>query len=435
MSTKIKTIKAREILDSRGDPTIETGVILEGGVSAWAKVPSGVSTGKFEAKELRDNDQKRYRGKGVLRACKNVNLKIAKALRSKDARKQKEIDGIMLSLDGTKKKSKLGANAILSVSLACARAGARAQDLELWQWIRKIADCESRVQVVESVIKPISSDLPRPCFNLINGGKHADNKLEFQEFWAIPVSASSFREAVRMGSEVFYSLKALCREKGYYTDVGNEGGFGLELDSNAQAVEMLIEAVERAGFGLPRDFVLGLDVAASSFYQDGQYIFKFEGFSLSSERLINLYYEWINKYPLFVIEDGLAEEDWEAWASLRKKLGDKVQIIGDDLLVTNIKRLERAIKLKAANAILIKPNQIGTLTETLDCIKKAHKNNFDTVVSHRSGDTCDTFIADLAVGARAGQIKTGSLVRSERTCKYNRLMEIESEFLHRNFDT
>ncbi len=429
MSTKIKTIKAREILDSRGDPTIEAKVIVETGIKTRAEVPSGASTGKFEAYELRDNDPKRYRGKGVLKACRNVNTVIAKALKGKDARKQKEIDGIMLGLDGTKRKSKLGANAILSVSLACARAGAVAQGLELWQWIRKIADCESKVQNVKSIIKPISSDLPRPCFNLINGGKHADNKLEFQEFWVIPVSASSFREAVRMGSEVFYSLKALCKEKGYDTDVGNEGGFGPELDSNDQAVEMLIEAVERAGFRLPRDFVLGLDVAANSFYQDGQYIFKSEGLSLSSERLINLYHEWVNKYPLFVIEDGLAEEDWEAWVSLRKKLGDKVQIIGDDLLVTNVNRLERAIKLNAANAILIKPNQIGTLTETLDCIKKAHKNNFDTVVSHRSGDTCDTFIADLAVGVRAGQIKTGSLVRSERTCKYNRLMEIEYELL------
>ncbi|MDD5626547.1 MAG: phosphopyruvate hydratase [Patescibacteria group bacterium] len=426
MSSKIKTIKAREILDSRGEPTIETKIVLDNGLKAKAAVPSGASTGKFEMWELRDNDPKRYLGKGVLTACKNVNNEILEALKGMDVVKQKEIDERMMGLDGTENKSRLGANAILSVSLGVARVAAQMQKLELWQWIRKLSSVPSNNKD-SFIIKPISEDLPMPCFNLLEGGKHADNRLSFQEFWAVPAGAGSFTEAVRMGSEVFHCLRELCKEKGYNTNVGDEGGLAPNLDSNQQAVELVVEAMARGGFKMPVDFVLGLDVAASSFFEQGSYLFKNEGLSLSSDQMVGLYCEWVEKYPISVIEDGLAEDDWQGWISLVQKLGEKVQIIGDDLLVTNLQRLKRAIQEKAANAILIKLNQIGTLTETLDCIREAQKNNFDTIISHRSGETCDTFIADLAVGTRAGQIKTGSLSRSERICKYNRLMEIEEQ--------
>ncbi|MFA4880885.1 MAG: phosphopyruvate hydratase [Candidatus Doudnabacteria bacterium] len=426
MSSKIKTIKAREILDSRGEPTIETKIVLESGLRAKAAVPSGASTGKFEMWELRDNDPKRYSGKGVLKACKNVNDEILEALKGMDVAKQREIDERMIELDGTENKSRLGANAILSISLGVARVAARVQKLELWQWIRKLSSVP-RNNKESSMIRPISEDLPMPCFNLLEGGKHSDNRLSFQEFWAIPVGAGSFAEAVRMGSEVFHCLRELCKEKGYNTNVGDEGGLAPNLDSNQQAVELVIEAMARGGFKMPVDFVLGLDVAASSFFEQGSYLFKNEGLSLSSDQMVGLYCEWAEKYPISAIEDGLAEDDWQGWVSLAQKLGDKVQIIGDDLLATNLQRLKRAIQERAANAILIKLNQIGTLTETLDCIKEAQKNNFGTIISHRSGETCDTFIADLAVGTRAGQIKTGSLSRSERICKYNRLMEIEEQ--------
>lgn len=426
MSSKIKNIKAREILDSRGEPTIETKIVLENGLEAKAAVPSGASTGRFEAWELRDNDLKRYSGKGVLTACKNINDEIFKALKGMDVAKQREIDERMIELDGTENKSRLGANAILSVSLGVARVAARVQKLELWQWIRKISSLP-RNHIDGSRIKPVSEDLPMPCFNLLEGGKHADNRLSFQEFWVIPVGAGSFAEAVRMGSEVFHCLRELCKEKGYNTNVGDEGGLASNLDSNQQAVELVIEAMARGGFKMPVDFVLGLDVAASSFFEQGSYLFKNEGLSLSSDQMVGLYCEWVEKYPISAIEDGLAEDDWRGWVSLVQKLGEKVQIIGDDLLVTNLQRLKRAIQERAANAILIKLNQIGTLTETLDCIREAQKNNFGTIISHRSGETCDTFIADLAVGTQAGQIKTGSLSRSERICKYNRLMEIEGQ--------
>lgn len=426
MSSKIKNIKAREILDSRGEPTIETKIVLENGLEAKAAVPSGASTGRFEAWELRDNDLKRYSGKGVLTACKNINDEIFKALKGMDVAKQREIDERMIELDGTENKSRLGANAILSVSLGVARVAARVQKLELWQWIRKISSLP-RNHIDGSRIKPVSEDLPMPCFNLLEGGKHADNRLSFQEFWVIPAGAGSFAEAVRMGSEVFHCLRELCKEKGYNTNVGDEGGLASNLDSNQQAVELVIEAMARGGFKMPVDFVLGLDVAASSFFEQGSYLFKNEGLSLSSDQMVGLYCEWVEKYPISAIEDGLAEDDWRGWVSLVQKLGEKVQIIGDDLLVTNLQRLKRAIQERAANAILIKLNQIGTLTETLDCIREAQKNNFGTIISHRSGETCDTFIADLAVGTQAGQIKTGSLSRSERICKYNRLMEIEGQ--------
>ncbi len=426
MSSKIKSIKAREILDSRGEPTIETKIILENGLEAKAAVASGASIGKFEAWELRDNDPKRYFGKGVITACQNVNDKIFKALKGMDVIAQREIDERMITLDGTENKSHLGANAILSVSLSVARAAAAVQKLELWQWIRKLSPSPKNRQR-DFKIRPILEDLPMPCFNLLEGGKHADNRLSFQEFWVIPVGAESFSEAMRMGSEVFHHLRESCKEKGYNTNVGDEGGLAPNLDSNDQAVELISEAIARGGFKMPSDFVLGLDVAASSFFEQANYIFKNEGLSLSSDQMIGLYCEWVEKYPILAVEDGLAEEDWRGWVLLTQKLGEKVQIIGDDLLVTNLQRLKQAIKKKAANAILIKLNQIGTLTETLDCIKEAQRNNFGTIISHRSGETCDTFIADLAVATKAGQIKTGSLSRSERICKYNRLMEIEEK--------
>lgn len=431
MSTKIKTIYAREILDSRGDPTLETKVFLENGIEASASVPSGASVGKAEAWELRDQDPKRYLGKGVLKACENVNTKILSCLEGIDVKNQKEIDAKMIALDGTENKSSLGANAILSVSLACCRAAALAQNLELWQWIRQLIG-EKNLGSAKRGVKPIFEDLPMPCFNVINGGQHASNKLEFQEFWIIPAGASLFREAVRMGSEVFHHLKIVCQEKGYDTDVGNEGGFGPELDSNEQALELIVEAIGRAGYDLGKDFVLGLDVAASSFYENGQYILKSKSSALSAEQLISLYEEWMNKYPIVTIEDGLAEDDWKGWVELTQRLGEKIQIVGDDLLATNVQKLEQAIAQKAANSILIKLNQIGTLSETLDCLKIAFQNNFGTIISHRSGETCDPFIADLAVGAIAGQIKSGSLSRGERTAKYNRLMEIEEQLKTQN---
>ncbi|MDP2918181.1 MAG: phosphopyruvate hydratase, partial [bacterium] len=357
--------------------------------------------------------------------------------------KQREVDERMIALDGTENKSALGANAILSVSLACSRAAALAQNLELWQWIRQLIGeknlgsenrpaCHrllAKPMAGREKIKPISADLPRPCFNVINGGKHADTRLSFQEFWAIPAGAQSFREAVRAGSEVFHNLQELCKEKGYNINVGDEGGLAPNLDSNDQAIELLQEAILRAGFKLPDDFTLGLDVAASSFFENGNYIFKNEGLSLSGEQMVSLYAEWAEKYPLTVIEDGLAEEDWPSWVALTARLGDKIQIVGDDLLVTNVKKLEQATQQKAANSILIKLNQIGTLSETLDCLKLAFQNNFGTIISHRSGETGDAFIADLAVGARAFQIKTGSLCRGERIAKYNRLMEIEEQIV------
>lgn len=430
---KIKKVFAREILDSRGDPTVEACVILDNGIRAVALVPSGASRGKYEALEMRDQDQKRYLGKGVLKACENVVQKIGPAIIGKDPSKQRAIDQVMIDLDGTENKSRLGANAILGVSLAVARVAAQNLKMDLWEWIRKLFTQGSQHKKITPLrsshlaVEAISEDLPRPCFNVINGGKHADNKLEFQEFWIIPVGAKSFREAVRMGSEVFHNLLAFCKEQGYDTDVGNEGGFGPELDSNDQAVELIVSAIQKAGYRLPEDFVLGLDIAASTFYENGEYLFKSEGLSLSSERLVSLYKEWIEKYPLKIIEDGLSEDDWQNWVLMTEKIGEKVQIVGDDLLVTNPKRLQKAIDQAAANSILIKPNQIGTLSETLECIRLAHKHAFGTMISHRSGDTCDPFIADLTVGTRAGQIKTGSLVRSERTSKYNRLMEIEEK--------
>jgi enolase len=436
---KIKQIIAREILDSRGNPTVETKVILDNKVSAKASVPSGASTGIHEAWELRDNDRKRYGGKGVLKAVDNVNTKIAKKLSGMDITKQEEIDKAMIKLDGTKNKKKLGANAILSVSLACARAGALAKGAELYKYIA------SSFQIPAS-----KSQLPTPSFNIFNGGKHADTNLDFQEFMIMPLAptpspspASSnsadrrasqergvkntFAEQVRMGAEIFHELGNVLRSAGFDTDVGNEGGYAPDIVSSVQAIELIMAAVVNAGYKPGKDIGLGIDVGSSELYNEKtkKYIFKLDNANFTSNNLIGLYYEWFRKFPIISIEDGLAEDDWEGWRELNKELGSEMLLIGDDLFATNINRLRQGLKEKAANAILIKPNQVGTLTETIECVKLAQKHNYKIMVSHRSGETCDDFIADLAVAIRADYIKAGSLARGERLAKYNRLMEIE----------
>ena len=413
---KIKKIIAREILDSRGHPTVETKIVLDDGLSAKASVPSGASTGIHEAWELRDNDSKRYEGKGVLMAVKNVNEKIFKALKGKDVTKQEQIDDIMIKLDGTENKKKLGANAILSVSLACARAASIAKKQELYEYISKTYK-----------IKQKEYSLPTPSFNIFNGGKHADTNLDFQEFMILPMRKISFKEKVRMGAEIFHELGYVLKKAGFDTDVGNEGGYAPDISSSIQAVELIMAAIINAGYEPGRDIGLGTDVGSSELYnkETGKYIFKLDNAQYSGDTLIGLYYEWFRKFPIISIEDGLNQDDWEGWRELNKELGSEMLLIGDDLFATNIKRLRRGLKEKAANAILIKPNQVGTLSETMECIKLAHKHNYKIMASHRSGETCDTFIADLAVGANADFIKAGSLSRSERLAKYNRLMEIE----------
>ena len=409
---KITKIKAREILDSRGNPTIETRVDLDDGNFGIAKVPSGASTGKYEALELRDGDKKRYDGLGVLKACKKVNDIIAKRLIKMDVKKQVKIDRTMITLDGTKNKSKLGANAILGVSLGCCVAAAKSEGMELYEYIGKLFGMKNFV-------------LPRVYFNIINGGKHADSGLDIQEFMIAP-KAISFSEKVRIGSEIYHALKKLLARRGYSIAVGDEGGFAPRLDSNEHAIEMILKAIEEAGYKPENDVNLAMDVAANSFYnkEKNSYCLN-NGKCLESDHLIGLFSDWVKKYPIKSIEDPLDEDDWKGWKKITKKLGDKAQIVGDDLFVTNIKRLKRGVKDKAANAILIKPNQIGTLIETLECIKLAKSKSFGTMVSHRSGETTDTFIADLCVGTGAAQIKSGSLSRGERVCKYNRLMLIE----------
>ena len=417
---KIKSIHAREILDSRGNPTLEVEVTLENGIKAKAAVPSGASTGKFEALELRDNDPKRYGGKGVLKAIDNVNFIIGKKLQGFEVEDQKKIDQTMIELDGTENKSKLGANAILGVSLACAKVAAKAQNLELYKYIAQLFGLQTSNFV-----------LPVAMMNIVNGGKHADSGLDIQEYMIVP-QAKEFKEKLRIGSEVFQTLKGLLKQDGYQTGVGDEGGFAPKLQTNLQPLEFIAKATEKAGYTLGKDVCLAIDAAASSFYneKESRYVLSLEHASLTSEQLVALYLDWANKFPIISIEDGLAEEDWEGWKKLSQKSkvkSQKLLIVGDDLLVTNVKRLERAIKEKACNAILIKPNQIGTLTETLDCMKRAKEAGFETIISHRSGETCDTFIADLAVGTNAGFIKSGSLSRGERVSKYNRLMEIEEQ--------
>ena len=404
----ILDIVAREILDSRGNPTIEVDCITESGAFGRAQVPSGASTGKHEALELRDGED-RYNGKGVLKAVQNVNDIIAPEITGEDVLDQANIDRILIELDGTENKSNLGANAILGVSLAVAKAGADFLGLPLYRYI---GGTGARV-------------LPVPMCNIINGGKHADNNLDIQEFMIVPKGAPSFREALRYASEIFHTLKNILKENGYSTGVGDEGGFAPTLPANEEAIKLIIQAIEKAGYRPGEDVYLAIDSAASSFYQDGKY--RFDGEVIPSEDLIAIYKEWVDKYPLFSIEDGLAEDDWDGWETMNRELGDKIQIVGDDIFVTNIKRIKKGIEKNIANAVLIKLNQIGTLTETLDAINLTHKAGWKTVVSHRSGETVDTTIAHLAVAMNTGQIKTGSLSRSERVEKYNELLRIEEE--------
>lgn len=414
--SKIKKIIAREILDSRGNPTVEAKVFLNNGMTAKASAPSGASTGVHEAWELRDGDRKRYGGKGVLTAVNNVNTKIAKKLKGFDVVKQEEIDNAMIKLDGTKNKKKLGANAILPVSMACARVGAMAREQELYDYIARTFK-----------MRPAKYKMPIPSFNIFNGGKHADTNLDFQEFMILPLKKTSFKEKVRMGSEIFHELGKVLKKAGFDTDVGNEGGYAPNIYSSMQAVELIIAAIIDAGYKPGKEIGIGTDVGSSELYnpKTKKYIFKLDNANFTAKTLIGLYYEWFRKYPIISIEDGLAEDDWEGWRELNKELGDEMMLIGDDLFVTNIERLRKGIKEHAANSILIKLNQVGSLTETIDTIKLAKKHNYKLMVSHRSGETCDDFIADLAVAVNSEYIKSGSLSRGERLAKYNRLMEIE----------
>jgi enolase len=410
---RIQSIRAREVLDSRGNPTIEVDCILESGVRGRAIVPSGASTGEHEALELRDGDKKRYFGKGVKKAVENVNKAIAPVLVGQDATLQSRIDQLMLGMDGTKNKSKLGANAILGVSLAVARAGAKSHGLPLYRYIGGVK----------------ANVLPTPMMNIINGGAHADNNIDLQEFMIMPLGAPTFSEAIRMGAEVFHSLKKILHDGGHATSVGDEGGFAPNVKSNEEAIEFILKAIEAAGYKSGDQVALALDAAASEFYdKKGTYIFKKSDKSQkSSEEMVQLYSNWTKRYPIVSIEDGLAEDDWEGWQLLTRELGKKVQLVGDDLFVTNTERLARGMATGVANAILIKVNQIGTLTETLDAIEMAAKASYGVVISHRSGESEDTLIADLAVAMNAGQIKTGSMSRTDRVAKYNQLLRIEEE--------
>lgn len=409
--SNIISIYGREILDSRGNPTVEVEVITESGIMATAAVPSGASTGEYEAVELRDGDKSRYLGKGVLKAVSNVNDIIAPEIVGMEVTEQAIIDQIMIDLDGTPNKAKLGANAILGVSLAVARAAAWEQDIPLYRYI---GGTNART-------------LPVPMSNIINGGSHADNNVDLQEFMVMPISAKSFREGIRMNAEIFHALKSYLKANGYSTGVGDEGGFAPNLKSNEDALKVIVEAIKMAGYKPGEDIKIALDPAASEFYKDGVYNLKSENRKLTSTEMVDYYVDLCERYPIISIEDGFAEDDWEGFKLFQKKMGHKVQNVGDDLFVTNVKRLERGIKEKAANSILIKLNQIGTLTETLDAIEMAKRAGFTNVISHRSGETEDSFIADLAVATNAGQIKTGSLCRSERTAKYNQLIRIEEQ--------
>ncbi|MDI6631182.1 MAG: phosphopyruvate hydratase [Bacillota bacterium] len=409
--TIIADLYAREILDSRGNPTVEVEVVLEDGTVGRAAVPSGASTGTYEAVELRDGDAGRYGGKGVLRAVEHVNDEIAMEVVGLNAVDQAEIDALLIELDGTENKSRLGANAILGVSLAVARAAAAALGLPLYRYLGGVG----------------ASLLPVPMMNVVNGGRHADNNLDLQEFMIVPVGAGSFAEALRMGAEVYHSLRRILHERGLSTAVGDEGGFAPRLDANEEALKLLVAAIESAGYRPGEDVALALDPAASEFFEDGRYVLKGEGRSLSPNEMVDYYADLAGRYPILSIEDGLAEEDWEGWELLTRRLGNTVQLVGDDLFVTNPGRLSRGITLGVANSILIKLNQIGTLTETLETIALARQAGYAVVISHRSGETEDTFIADLAVATRAGQIKTGAPSRSERVAKYNQLLRIEEE--------
>ena len=411
--SKIKDIKAREILDSRGNPTVEVDVILESGILGRAAVPSGASTGEREALELRDGDKNRFLGKGVLKAVSNVNGPLKDALIGFETGKQKELDYKMIELDGTDTKSKFGANAILGISMAYLKACALEENKPLYKYVQeKFGD------------KNISE--PRPMMNIINGGAHADNKLDFQEYMIIPM-ANTIKERVRIGAEVFHNLKSVLKSKGLVTSVGDEGGFAPDLNSNSEGFDLIMEAIKKAGYEPGKDVCMAIDVAASEFFENGKYNLVGEGRSLSTEELINYYEELVNKYPIISIEDPVDENDWDGFRLITEKIGDKVQLVGDDLFVTNKKCLQMGIDNKAGNAILLKVNQIGTITETLETIELARNNNYNTIISHRSGETEDTTIASLAVGLNLGQIKTGSMSRTDRICKYNELIRIEEE--------
>jgi enolase len=408
--TKIQQVHAREILDSRGNPTVEAEVKLEGGVIGRAAVPSGASTGEHEAVELRDGDKKRYLGKGVLKAVENVNGEIADALGGMDAGDQRALDQKMIELDGTENKSRLGANALLAVSMAAARAAASAHQLPLYRYLGGLG----------------ASLLPLPMMNILNGGAHADNNVDFQEFMVMPVGAESFSEALRWGVEVFHTLKGVLKKRGYNTAVGDEGGFAPSVKSNVEAIEVVLEAISAAGFKPGAQVAIALDPAASEFYQDGKYVFKKSDKSAkSSEEMVRYWSEWVRQYPIVSLEDGLAEDDWKGWQMLTKELGGRIQLVGDDIFVTNIKIFGRGIQQGIANSILIKLNQIGTVSETLDAVDLARRNGYTAVISHRSGETEDSFIADFAVATAAGQIKTGSASRTDRIAKYNQLLRIE----------
>lgn len=413
----IETVKALEVLDSRGNPTVQVEVVTEGGFSGVAMVPSGASTGSFEAVELRDGDTERYMGKGVLQAVENVNKKIAKEIEGMNVYEQALIDKTMIELDGTENKGKLGANAMLGVSLAVAKAAANSLGMSLYNYIGGVN----------------AKELPVPMMNIMNGGKHADSSLSIQEFMIMPVGAKTFTECMEMGVSVYHNLKKVLKAKGYSTAVGDEGGFAPNVSGEEEAIQIILEAIQKAGYEPGKDVCLALDLASTEMYdeakkigKDGYYFWKIDKF-LSKEEMVDYIVDLVNKYPIISVEDGLAEEDWESWKTLTEKIGDKVQLVGDDLFVTNIKRLQKGIDNKTANSILIKLNQIGTLTETLDAIELAKRNGYTAVVSHRSGETEDTTLADVAVATNAGQIKTGAPCRTDRVAKYNRLLNIEDE--------
>jgi enolase len=414
IDTEIVSVHAREILDSRGNPTVEAEVQLPHGVLGRAAVPSGASTGEHEAVELRDDDKARYSGKGVLQAVENVENVIAPALEGMDAVRQRQIDHQMIALDGTFNKGKLGANAILAVSMACARASANAYRMPLYRYLGGAG----------------ANVLPTPMMNILNGGAHADNNVDFQEFMVMPIAAESFADALRWGTEVFHTLKGVLKKRGYNTGVGDEGGFAPSLKSNVEAIELVLEAIQQAGYRAGDDIAIALDPAASEFFDRprGKYVFKkSDKTERTPEEMASFWAEWTRKYPIVSIEDGLAEDDWKGWKLLTDQIGDQIQLVGDDLFVTNTERLGRGIDEGVANSILIKVNQIGTVSETLDAIDLARRNGYTAIISHRSGETEDTFIADLAVATGVGQIKTGSASRTDRVAKYNQLLRIESE--------
>jgi len=413
-ATKIKSVRAREILDSRGNPTVEVDITLKDGSFGRAAVPSGASTGSHEAVELRDGDKSRHNGKGVEKAVKNVNTIVAKAITNKSF-DQTGIDQTMINLDGTENKGRLGANAILGVSMAFARATAQSQKISLYKYFNKIGKTKNTIQ------------LPVPMMNILNGGKHAEKSTDFQEFMVMPIGAKSFKAALQCGAEIFHSLKKILHERGLATTVGDEGGFAPSLSSNEEAVKIILEAVEKAGYVAGKDVALALDVAATELYKDGVYHLACENRTLTSEEMVNFYIDWCSKYPIVSIEDGLAEDDWEGYKLMTAKLGKKVQIVGDDLFVTNIARLKMGIEKNVGNSILIKLNQIGTVSETIDAINMAKKAGYTSIISHRSGETEDTTIADFVVGTGTGQIKTGSLSRTDRVAKYNQLLRLEEE--------